>query len=174
MNRPLHSLVAARTRTEAEGNPAFRGGDGIMPAVSKKPLLTPQDTLIDSPRKSCKGRSILKANQLFLAAIFISALAAPIDTLAGDKSMAPFLHPMRPPAKLPIEGELPSLGSASGWLNSQPLTAANLRGKVVLIEFWTYTCVNWLRTLPYVRAWAEKYKDHGLVVIGVHSPEFAL
>ena len=66
----------------------------------------------------------------------------------------------------------PSLGGATGWLNSQPLTAAGLRGKVVLVEFWTYTCINWLRTLPYVRAWAEKYKDQGLVVIGVHSPEF--
>jgi thiol-disulfide isomerase/thioredoxin len=70
-------------------------------------------------------------------------------------------------------GELPSLGSATAWLNSPPLTAAGLRGKVVLIEFWTYTCINWLRSLPYVRAWAERYKDHGLVVIGVHAPEFS-
>ena len=74
--------------------------------------------------------------------------------------------------KLPIEGELPSLGGATGWLNSPPLTAAGLRGKVVLIDVWTYTCINWLRSLPYVRAWAEKYKDQGLVVIGVHAPEF--
>ena len=59
------------------------------------------------------------------------------------------------------------------WLNSQPLTAAGLRGKVVLVDFWTYSCINWRRTLPYVRAWAEKYKDQGLVVIGVHTPEFA-
>ena len=75
--------------------------------------------------------------------------------------------------QLPIEGELPSLSGATGWLNSPALTAAGLRGKVVLIEVWTYTCINWLRQLPYVRAWAEKYKNHGLVVIGVHSPEFA-
>src|SRR3989449_8544955 len=74
---------------------------------------------------------------------------------------------------LPIEGELPSLGGATAWLNSPPLTAAGLRGKVVVIDFWTYTCINWLRTLPYVRAWAEKYRDHGVVVIGVHSPEFS-
>jgi thiol-disulfide isomerase/thioredoxin len=73
----------------------------------------------------------------------------------------------------PIEGELRSLSSATAWLNAQPLTAADLRGKVVLIDFWTYTCINWQRTLPYVRAWAEKYKDQGLVVIGVHAPEFA-
>ncbi len=75
-------------------------------------------------------------------------------------------------AQLPIEAELPSLGAATTWLNSQPLTAADLRGKVVLIDFWTYTCINWRRSLPYVRAWAEKYKNHGAVVIGVHSPEF--
>ncbi len=80
------------------------------------------------------------------------------------------VHPAA--AQLPIEGDLPSLGSATEWLNSQPLTAAGLRGNVVLIDFWTYTCINWLRSLPYVRAWAEKYKDHGLVVIGVHTPEF--
>jgi thiol-disulfide isomerase/thioredoxin len=72
-----------------------------------------------------------------------------------------------------MEGEFPSLGGATAWLNSPPLTADSLRGKVVLIDFWTYTCINWLRTLPYVRAWAEKYQDHGLVVIGVHSPEFS-
>jgi thiol-disulfide isomerase/thioredoxin len=74
---------------------------------------------------------------------------------------------------LPIEGELPSLSGATAWLNSPPLSAADLRGKVVLIDFWTYTCINWLRTLPYVRAWAEKYRDHGVVVISVHTPEFS-
>jgi len=67
---------------------------------------------------------------------------------------------------------MPSLGGATGWLNSPPLTAEGLRGKVVLVEFWTYSCINWLRTLPYVRAWAEKYRNQGLVVIGVHTPEF--
>src|SRR5215218_394178 len=75
-------------------------------------------------------------------------------------------------APLPVEGELPSLGGATGWLNSQPLAADVLRGKVVLVQFWTYTCINWLRTLPYVRAWDEKYKEQGLAVVGVHTPEF--
>jgi thiol-disulfide isomerase/thioredoxin len=70
------------------------------------------------------------------------------------------------------EGALPSLSGATQWLNSPPLTPESLRGKVVLVDFWTYTCVNWLRTLPYVRAWADKYRDHGLVVIGAHTPEF--
>src|SRR5207237_6490416 len=75
-------------------------------------------------------------------------------------------------AQLPVMGDRSSLGSATGWLNSEPLTAESLRGKVVLIDVWTYTCINWLRSLPYVRKWAEKYKDQGLVVIGVHAPEF--
>jgi thiol-disulfide isomerase/thioredoxin len=73
---------------------------------------------------------------------------------------------------LPVEGHLPSLDGATGWLNSDPLTPDGLRGKVVLVDFWTYTCINWLRTLAYVRAWAEKYEEQGLVVIGVHTPEF--
>ena len=74
---------------------------------------------------------------------------------------------------LPVEGQLPSLNGAVQWLNSPPLTAQSLRGKVVLVDFWTYSCINCLRSLPYVKAWAEKYKDQGLVVIGVHAPEFA-
>jgi thiol-disulfide isomerase/thioredoxin len=75
--------------------------------------------------------------------------------------------------RLPVEGELPSFGGATAWLNSPPLTVADLRGKVVLVDFWTYTCINWLRQLPYVRAWAGKYSGQGLVVVGVHTPEFA-
>lgn len=78
----------------------------------------------------------------------------------------------REPASLPFEGTLPSLSGATRWLNSEPLTPEGLRGKVVLVDFLTYTCINWQRTQPYVRAWAEKYKDQGLVVIGVHTPEF--
>ena len=74
---------------------------------------------------------------------------------------------------LPIEGTLPPLEGAVQWLNSPPLTAEALKGKVVLVDFWTYSCINCLRTLPYVKAWAEKYRDQGLVVIGVHAPEFA-
>lgn len=74
---------------------------------------------------------------------------------------------------LPVEGQLPPLDGAVQWLNSEPLTAAALKGKVVLVDFWTYSCINCLRTLPYVKAWAEKYRDQGLVVIGVHAPEFA-
>ena len=71
------------------------------------------------------------------------------------------------------EGAMPDLNGAVAWLNSAPLTRDSLRGKVVLIDFWTYSCINCLRTLPYVEEWAAKYKDVGLVVIGVHTPEFA-
>jgi thiol-disulfide isomerase/thioredoxin len=70
------------------------------------------------------------------------------------------------------EGSMPPLDGATTWLNSPPLTTEGLRGKVVAVDFWTYTCINWLRTLPYLRAWNEKYRDHGLVVIGAHTPEF--
>src|SRR3954453_6683585 len=72
----------------------------------------------------------------------------------------------------PIHSPLSALDSAPVWLNSEPLTAAALRGRVVLVDFWTYSCVNWLRTLPYVRAWAERDGERGLVVVGVHAPEF--
>jgi cytochrome c biogenesis protein CcdA/thiol-disulfide isomerase/thioredoxin len=74
---------------------------------------------------------------------------------------------------LPAEGVAPSLDGAVEWLNSKPLTTEALKGKVVVVDFWTYSCINCLRAIPYVRAWAEKYRDHGLVVIGVHAPEFA-
>ena len=73
---------------------------------------------------------------------------------------------------LPVEGRLASFEGATDWLNSEPLTGHGLRGRVVLVDFWTYTCVNWLRTLPYVRAWDAKYRDAGLTIVGVHTPEF--
>jgi thiol-disulfide isomerase/thioredoxin len=98
----------------------------------------------------------MNANQLVLAAVLASTTGSPMPTTV----------------QLPVDDELASLGRATEWINSPPLTAVGLRGKVVLIDFWTYTCINWLRQLPYVRAWAEKYKDQGLVVIGVHTPEF--
>ena len=75
-------------------------------------------------------------------------------------------------ADLGFEGSLPGFDGATIWLNSPPLTRSGLQGSVVLVQFWTYTCINWLRTLPYVRAWAAKYRDRGLVVVGVHTPEF--
>jgi thiol-disulfide isomerase/thioredoxin len=76
--------------------------------------------------------------------------------------------------QLPVEGVLPPLDNATDWLNSEPLTDSMLMGRPVLVEFWTFTCINWIRTLPYVRAWFEKYRADGLTVIGVHTPEFAV
>jgi thiol-disulfide isomerase/thioredoxin len=73
---------------------------------------------------------------------------------------------------LPVEGRLAPFDGATGWLNSEPLASAALRGRVILVDFWTYTCVNWLRTLPYLRAWDAKYRAHGLTIVGVHTPEF--
>src|SRR5688572_17097618 len=105
-------------------------------------------------------RSFLRAGAMSIAVASLGMM-----TCVLQQATAAAVH-------LPIEGKLPSLGSATIWLNSQPLTAAGLRGKVVLIDFCTYTCINWLRQLPYVRAWSEKYRDLGLVVIGVHTPEF--
>lgn len=109
----------------------------------------------------------MKTNQLILAAMVAGAMVLPSQTLARDKGAAPWTA-----FDLPSEGTFPSLSGATEWLNSPPLTPAALRGKVVLVDFGTYTCINWIRTLPHVRAWAEKYKNHGLVVIGVHTPEF--
>ncbi|MBY0383198.1 MAG: cytochrome c biogenesis protein DipZ [Xanthobacteraceae bacterium] len=100
----------------------------------------------------------------------------PKSTTGSEKSSDPGMMMAKSDAgekALPVEGTLPSLSGAVEWLNSSPLSAEQLRGKVVLVDFWTYSCINCLRTLPYVRAWAEKYKDQGLVVIGVHAPEFA-
>src|SRR3954452_20242033 len=73
---------------------------------------------------------------------------------------------------LPVEGQLASFAHATGWLGSEPLTPEGLRGRVVLVDFWTYTCVNWLRTLPYLRAWDARYREAGLTIVGVHTPEF--
>jgi thiol-disulfide isomerase/thioredoxin len=98
----------------------------------------------------------MKAHLFLLTVILTVAMVASMRTSAADKS-----------------GELAALGNAAVWINSHPLTAAGLRGKVVVIDFWTYTCINWRRSLPYVRAWSEKYQDRGLVVVGVHTPEFA-
>ena len=123
----------------------------------------------------------MNTNKLLVAAFLATSMGAPISGLAGDTKVpqpiisteiqAPFLHGLLS-GQSGSQTELASLDRADEWLNSPPLTAPALRGKVVLIDFWTYTCINWLRTAPYVRAWAEKYKDQGLVVIGVHAPEF--
>ena len=123
----------------------------------------------------------MNTNKLLAVAVLATSIGAPVPGSAGDTKVAqpiisaelrvPFLHGLLS-GQIGGPSELASLERANEWLNSPPLTPAALRGKVVLIDFWTYTCINWLRTAPYVRAWAEKYRDKGLVVIGVHAPEF--
>jgi len=95
----------------------------------------------------------------------LALLAAGLLALSGPAAHAT-------DAPLPVERLAPSLAGATGWLNSPPLTLEQLRGKVVLVDFWTYSCINCLRTLPAVRAWARTYASQGLVVVGVHAPEF--
>ena len=106
-----------------------------------------------------------------------STMAMSNSTMAMSNSKgdghAMMMSAAKPAGNLPIEGEIPSFAGATLWLNSPPLTPQSLRGKVVMVDFWTYSCINCLRALPYVESWYEKYKDHGLVVIGVHAPEFA-
>src|SRR5262252_1518710 len=101
------------------------------------------------------------------------AQTQPSVVMSGNSTMMMKAKPTAKVEDLPIEGALPALSGAVEWLNSPPLTTDGLKGKIVLVDFWTYSCINCLRAIPYVRAWAEKYKDQGLVVIGVHTPEFA-
>src|SRR5215217_6837956 len=126
---------------------------------------------------------IMRAKKFLLGAMAVGAIgvlivaspdfqAVPQPTTSTGVRL-PTLHGSPASAAAPMKGDFPPLTGATEWLNSPRLAPADLRGKVVLIDFWTYTCINWLRTVPYVRAWAEKYKNQGLVVIGVHAPEFS-
>jgi thiol-disulfide isomerase/thioredoxin len=120
--------------------------------------------------------------KLMLPVVLTASIAGPIAASAAETKApqppastgvrVPFLHGFLS-GEVGGQTKLTSLARANEWLNSPPLTASALRGKVVLVQVWTYTCINWLRTLAYVRAWAEKYRDQGLVVIGVHAPEFS-
>jgi thiol-disulfide isomerase/thioredoxin len=122
----------------------------------------------------------MNTNKPLVAAILAVAIGAPIagfvsevkgQPMTSTGMRVPFLHGL-PVGPFAGQNELASLERANEWLNSPALTPESLRGKVVLINFWTYTCINWRRQVPHVRAWYEKYKDQGLVVIGVHAPEF--
>ena len=160
---------------EARARPAgcSRSESGELPASSGLSTFALQ-------RRSAKnatfadrfhGGSVMRRYaHLALALVAACTGAFTADTAAADKMG---LQPRTPATSVRGEGAMPALDGAVAWLNSKPLSTAELRGKVVLVEFWTYTCINWQRTLPHVRAWADKYKDQGLVVIGVHTPEFS-
>jgi len=113
----------------------------------------------------------MRAYALWFVAVLLSALCAFAYISVEERSMVQ--RTANESAESSDEGPIASLGRANAWLNSQPLSAADFRGKVVLVDFWTYTCINWRRTLPYLRAWSQKYADQGLIVVGVHTPEFS-
>lgn len=121
-----------------------------------------------------KGDAMSGSNQMMMSGNAPAMISGNNAMMAGSNAMMMKGGPKTAAAEaLPVEGMMPSLDGAVQWLNSPPLSAQSLKGKVVLVDFWTYSCINCLRAIPYVRAWAEKYKDQGLVVIGVHAPEFA-
>ena len=133
-------------------------------AMTGKPAAEPSSSVV-MPEG---GGAMMSANPSMM-------MSDKAPTLAMNGNPAAMMKAAEAPASeaLPVEGSLPSLAGAVEWLNSPPLTPEQLKGKVVLVDFWTYSCINCLRSIPYVRAWADKYKDQGLVVIGVHAPEFA-
>jgi thiol-disulfide isomerase/thioredoxin len=142
-----HGPAVATAGAAVEPTGAVMSGGAMMAAAP-----APSDSPATSP--AAPGAPAMTA----------AAPGAPAMTAA-----APAAHAVA----LPVEDDMPALDGATTWLNSPPLTTESLKGKVVLVDFWTYSCINCLRAIPYVRAWAEKYKEQGLVVIGVHAPEFA-
>ncbi|RFU48379.1 cytochrome c biogenesis protein DipZ [Paraburkholderia sp. DHOC27] len=144
----MHAGAAANPTVASDAGGAMMAAANTVAASSSTDATTTPDVI----SSDAKGGAMMAASNAMMRASQTVPEAAPA---------------------LPVEGTLPPLNGAVQWLNSPPLSAQSLRGKVVLIDFWTYSCINCLRSLPYVKAWADKYKDQGLVVIGVHAPEFA-
>ncbi|AUT62457.1 cytochrome c biogenesis protein DipZ [Paraburkholderia terrae] len=147
---------------------------GVLTKVSTVATSGIEQHLVDSlsPRKPASDAMMSANVQTDGPAMMKAADTQPASTDATPPA-GTMMRASAAAAPLPVEGTLPSLTGAVQWLNSPPLTNAQLKGKVVLVDFWTYSCINCLRTLPYVKAWSQKYRDMGLVVIGVHAPEFA-
>ena len=162
---PSSSLVMAGDGAMMSANPAMMmSANAPSMAMTGKVAAEPSSSVV-TPEG---GGAMMSANPAMMK-------SANAPTMAMNSNPAAMVKAAKAPAPeaLPVEGSLPSLAGAVQWLNSAPLTAEQLKGKVVLVDFWTYSCINCLRSIPYVRAWADKYKDQGLVVIGVHAPEFA-
>ncbi|MFZ1906686.1 MAG: cytochrome c biogenesis protein CcdA [Steroidobacteraceae bacterium] len=144
---------------------------GVLTRLSTANTNRLEQTLIEriAPARTAGGAMAMQG------AMTGAMSGAMTGTMHGDPGNGPMMMAAAtaPAAGPPVEGELPSLQGAVAWLNSPPLTPQALRGKVVLVDFWTYSCINCLRSLPYVKSWYQRYRDDGLVVIGVHSPEFA-
>ncbi|WP_345814130.1 cytochrome c biogenesis protein DipZ [Paraburkholderia sp. PREW-6R] len=168
----LDTGVLARVSTVATGGIEQKLVDRLSPSATHAATVSAHrtDTDVAQPDAPASG-GIMKGNQ----AIKVDNPASAVDagTATNPNSGAMMRAAASTPAPLPVEGVLPTLNGAVQWLNSPPLTVEGLRGKVVLVDFWTYSCINCLHSLPYVKAWAQKYRDQGLVVIGVHAPEFA-
>ncbi|MBS0451421.1 MAG: redoxin family protein [Proteobacteria bacterium] len=157
----LHTGEVAR---RAAGAAVLAGAGAIALGLDTNVL-----SLIELPSTNRLEQSLVKRIEPRPSQASEQGSTAPLSTSGFVRTSADAVQAPR----LPVEGNFPSLAGATGWINSAPLSAEGLRGKVVLVDFWTYSCINCLRTLPYVRAWAQKYKDAGLVVLGVHTPEFA-
>jgi cytochrome c biogenesis protein CcdA/thiol-disulfide isomerase/thioredoxin len=155
---PSSSVLMPEGGAMMSANPSIMSGNAPSMAMTGKPA--DKDGADPSSSVVMNGGAMMSAN-------------APTMAMNGNPAAMMKAAETPPANALPVEGPLPSLTGAVQWLNSPPLTAEQLKGKVVLVDFWTYSCINCLRSIPYVRAWAEKYKDQGLVVIGVHAPEFA-
>ncbi len=159
-------VFAALKRTMRFGE-WFRKGLGIAVLAGVAAIALGLDTGLLAQVSGGSGSAIEKR-------LFERLAPSPKPVATVDRS--PFIKvqlPARAPLSLPVEGQIPSLEGAVEWLNSPPLTVEQLRGKVVLVDFWTFGCINCRNALPYVREWHRKYKDQGLVVVGVHTPEFA-
>jgi cytochrome c biogenesis protein CcdA/thiol-disulfide isomerase/thioredoxin len=143
---------------------------GLLTKISQTQTASLEQVLVDKaqPKKSEES-----ASSVAMSGNHDGQMSGSNVMTGGPGMMMAAKPEMTAATALPVEGQFPSLAGAVEWLNSPPLTAESLRGKVVLVDFWTYSCINCLRAIPYVQAWAEKYKDQGLVVIGVHAPEFA-
>ena len=150
---------------------------GLLTQASLASTASLEQNLVDRFKAQApnKPSSVVMKNDggAMMSATNQAMMSAKPEGAAGGDSMAMVMTQKPAAAQLPVEGPIPSLNGAVQWLNSPPLTAAGLKGKVVLFDFWTYSCINCLRVIPYVEAWAQKYRDQGLVVIGVHAPEFA-
>jgi len=158
------------------GGPAMAGGGAMM---SGGAAMTGEGSAMTGGGPSMMSRDNAMTGAPAMTGENPAMMAGGAAMMAGGAATAGPAMAMKPKGAsetggdLPVEGALPSLAGAVDWLHSPPLTPEGLKGKVVLVDFWTYSCINCLRAIPYVRAWAEKYKDQGLVVIGVHTPEFA-
>jgi cytochrome c biogenesis protein CcdA/thiol-disulfide isomerase/thioredoxin len=172
-NMAMTGKPASKDAVEPSSSVVMPDGGSMMSANAPTMAMTGNPTSRDGADPSSSvvmtgGGAMMSANPSMMSA------NAPAMAMNSNPAVAMKAAEATPAAAaLPVEGSIPSLSGAVEWLNSAPLTPAELKGKVVLVDFWTYSCINCLRSIPYVRAWADKYKDQGLVVIGVHAPEFA-